>query len=128
MPILVLPFNYLVWHYTVAWGDLSRIYRDFLWFIYHFFSLPVLLKTLFSPWRRLGEAYPGRFNLSEIFASFFINTFMRLIGFLIRFLLVVFGTFVLFISMLIGFAVFIVWFALPFIVVASLLLGIKLLL
>lgn len=128
MPILVLPFNYIVWHYTLAWVDLSRICRDLIWFIYNFFSLSVLMKTLFSPWRRLGETYPDHFNLSEIFASFFINSFMRLIGFIIRLLLIIFGSLALFVSVLLGMVIFVIWLFLPLITIAGLIFGIKLLL
>ena len=53
---------------------------------------------------------------------------MRLIGFLIRLSLIIFGSLVFFVFVLVGLTVFIIWFVLPFVIISGLILGIKLLL
>lgn len=127
MPLLALPFEYLWWHYTLAWRDLGAIWGNYLWFIYHFFSIPVLIRTLFSPWKRLGESYPERFNLGATLATFFINSLMRLIGGVIRLALLIFGFAVYLLVILLGVITFVLWLVLPLIIILALILGLALL-
>lgn len=113
MPLLALPFNYLWWHYTLAWRDLWGIFSNFIWFLYHFFSLPVLVRTLFSPWKRLGEVYPDHFDLGATLATFFINSLMRFVGLLFRVVLICFGSLVLVVTCVLAVIMFAIWLALP---------------
>lgn len=126
MPLLALPFDYLWWHYGAAWRDLLAIWGNFLWFVYHFFSLPVLSRTLFSPWKRLGEAYPERFDLGGALATFFINSLMRLIGAAIRLILLGSGVLVCALVIALGLAALVLWLVVPLIIVSALVLGLAL--
>lgn len=126
MPLFILPFDYLRWHYTLAWRDLILISRNFLWFSYHFFSLPVLVRTLFAPWRRLNEAYPVGFDLGGFLSALFINMLMRLIGFWLRTIMIIVGLAVCLLLFLFSLAVFIVWLFLPFLLLTAMLLGLVL--
>lgn len=126
MPLLVLPFNYLWWHYTLAWRDLGLIYRNFLWFTYHFFSLPVLARTLFAPWKRLGESYPTHFDLAATLSTLLINSLMRIVGFLFRSVMLIVGVAVWGAVFSLGLLVFVLWLVLPVLVVFIFILGIKL--
>lgn len=126
MTLLVLPFSYLSWHYSRAWVGLWAIQRNLIWFIYHFFSLDVLSRTLFAPWRRLGEVYPERFSLSVYLSAFFINSLMRLIGLVARLSVIIFGYLVLFLTCLLGVFSFLVWLFLPFLLLIGFVLAIRL--
>lgn len=77
---------YLFWHYTRAWLDIARLYSNFAWFLYHFFSIRILLGTLFSPWKRLHEG--RREAEAGILGAFLINSIARVVGALIRFVTV----------------------------------------
>lgn len=59
------------------------IWRSLLIIVAQEFSLTLLLKTLFAPWRR-DIAPPGR-SLDEILRNLLLNLVSRFIGFLVRF-------------------------------------------
>lgn len=88
--LLFLPY-YIRWHYTRALSDLFQNCKHFLVFTFSFFSIEQLLKTLFSPWRRLGQTYSGGFDIEDFFGSVIVNTLMRLLGFFIRLIVIVVG-------------------------------------
>ena len=76
--------DYFFWHYSLALAAWWRIYGNLLWFLYHFFSLPIIIRTLFAPWRRLAEPYPKGFNPAATAETLVVNGLMRLIGLIIR--------------------------------------------
>src|SRR3989344_5345808 len=82
MSYLQLPFSYLLWHYTSAWGDLLRLYRNLTWFLWNFFSIRILAGTLFSPWHRLRES--SRKETAGLLGSLIINLILRGIGCVMR--------------------------------------------
>lgn len=118
--------SYLIWHYTSAFADLLFLYRNFLWFIAHFFSFSTLLKTLISPWRRLGERYRGGFHPSAWLETLLVNFFMRVIGLVFRLVLLGVGA-VVWLLVLIGSLLFLViWPFLPLAIFSLIWLGIQL--
>ncbi len=82
--------------------------------VIHFFSLPILLTTLFSPWKRLtnDEEVVG-FNLERWFQQVSFNLISRGIGFFVRFFLFLFGLVALFLVFVGGLVGFIIWLAIP---------------
>lgn len=120
--IVQLPPLYLLWHYTVAWVDLVRLYQNFCWFLWHFFSIGVLFRTLFSPWRRLHEEKSK--DAAGLFGSVIMNLMLRTVGFGARFVTILFG-FVTIILLSVCFIVLLlIWPFLPLVVVALLTQGI----
>ena len=88
-----------------------------MWFGYHFFSVPLLLKTLIRPIYRIHEsAPPGTgINLELFFENVAINIFSRIIGFFLRVFLILVGALYQIIMIIIGLIFFILWFFLPII-------------
>ena len=108
--------TYLVWHYSAALVAWRRIYGNILWFLSHFFSVALLFRTLFSPWRRLAENYPGRLVPTAIAETLVVNFLMRLVGLTIRVIFLSFAFAVLAGAFLLGWIVLIVWLLTPFLI------------
>ena len=124
--VLSVFIQYWVWHYTRAVDDFTRVWKNILAFIPHFFSLTLLLRTIFSPWRRLGEGYKKGFNLTEFFETAVVNILMRCIGFLFRSVCIVFALMGMFFVLVFGGALFIAWLLMPIILPALLFFSISL--
>lgn len=105
--------NYLEWHYLYAPKRLLTIFKNFLIFIFHFFSIKELLSHLFAPWKRMTlEKGPG-FDLEEWFRVFSFNLISRLMGALARSTLIFLGLIIIFI-LLLSFPLFwLLWFLVP---------------
>jgi hypothetical protein len=127
MGVLFLPWHYLFWHYCLAWLDIGRLYYHFVVATARFFSLHILIRTWWSPWRRLGEAYPQRFSPNEFLAALLVNTLMRLVGVVIRSVLLVVGVAATVVVALLGLVAIVLWLLLPAIIAALLLVGLLLL-
>lgn len=106
---------YLMWHYSRSLRDYVRVATDFLWFLFHFFSLGILIRTLFSPWRRMGERYKGAFDPGALIATFIVNTLMRIVGFVIRMGVIIVGVITLILIVPLLVLLFFIWLALPII-------------
>ncbi len=118
-------FDYLSWHYTRAFRDIGSVWLNFMWFILHFFSIPLLLRTLFSPWRRVSAGHK-KGDLEDYAQAIAFNLMSRLVGFLVRIVLVVVGLIALTLLIL-GFVVFLIaWSFLPFAAVFSMMWGFSL--
>lgn len=114
---LFIPY-YITWHYGKAFSDIFRIFGNLIWAVANFFSIKILLKTLFAPWRRLQEEKkkPG-FDLEEWAGNFIVNELMRVVGFLIRIFTIALG--LISIIMIVGLelAVLTLWFMMPLLLV-----------
>ena len=84
MSLLYVIHGYVHWHYGAAYKDMTRIWFNLMWFVAHFFSIPILFKTLFAPLNRLNEEYNKEDSLEGKAGTIVVNIFVRLIGFLLR--------------------------------------------
>ncbi|MEK7575131.1 MAG: hypothetical protein AAB511_02785 [Patescibacteria group bacterium] len=112
--VQVLSF-YILWHYTKAWQDLFRIISNYLWFVSNYFSIGLLWRTLFDPWRRMSIV-GGKGSKDSFVGAILINTFMRAVGFLIRTVTILGGLFVLLIAVSLSCILILAWAFLPVIV------------
>lgn len=115
--------HYLLWHYTTAFGELWHIFKNFIWFVVHFFSLPELLRTFFSPWKRMTEDRGERFNFEDLASYVIINLFSRLVGMLMRGTIILAGLVTLCVLILGALLVYLFWIFAPACLVASLYYG-----
>ncbi len=117
MALGIILKNLFVWVYFVAPLQFIKIWSDFIWFIYHFFSIRILVTTLFSKWQRIGEVRTKR-GFEELFSVFVINSLMRIVGFIVRSIVIIAGLITLLLAVLLGIILFILWFILfPLIVI-----------
>jgi ATP-dependent Clp protease ATP-binding subunit ClpC len=108
--------EFLAWHYSEGLNlYLKRWYLLMAWIV-HYFSLPLLLPTLFYPWKRLvdDEKTPG-FNLEVAFRRLTFNLISRCIGAVVRLFLLIFGLLAFFPTFLVGLIGLLFWIILPFI-------------
>lgn len=120
--------HYFLWHYSIALVRFTSIYRDLVFFVADFFSLPILLKSFLAPWRRLSEPYPeDKFNISEILAVFVVNSLMRLVGIIMRAFIIVIGLVALVVIIILYPVLLVLWLALPLAIVILLAAGFRLL-
>jgi len=77
--------SFFGWYYTDGLRALFRITKDILRFIVRYFSLALLLRTFFAPWRRDVEIrdWHGLHPLRALH-MFFDNFFARVMGMLMR--------------------------------------------
>lgn len=71
---------------------IMKSWKNLLRFIPFYFSTPLLLKTLFYPWRRVywQKSHPG-FDLNETLEIFISNSLSRVMGVLIRLPMILLG-------------------------------------
>ena len=77
-----MSLEFFRWWYTRAWSRALKQLEDKLRGIEQAFSVGILLRTLFSPWRRI-VTYPGS-SLAEYFRALVDNLVSRFVGFFVR--------------------------------------------
>ncbi|HLE48821.1 MAG TPA: AAA family ATPase [Patescibacteria group bacterium] len=106
--------DFIRWHYTDGLLFYIRRWIYSVKYIEHYFSLPLLISTLFSPWKRL-VAYDNKpgFSISRAFENFTFDLISRGIGAVVRGLLFVAGSVVLVFVFLGGGLGVLIWLLLP---------------
>ncbi|KKT74940.1 MAG: hypothetical protein UW71_C0011G0010 [Parcubacteria group bacterium GW2011_GWB1_44_7] len=124
MKFPILATKYLVWHYGEALTDWWRIVGNFIWFFFHMFSIGLLLRTLFSPFKRLQEERKkGSWKFENWGGAIIINVLMRLVGFSVRTMFIVVGLIFIIFTAMVGAIAFVFWLILPLIVAFLLVFG-----
>jgi hypothetical protein len=85
------------------------------------FSVPLLLQTLFSPWRQI-VSYGGR-SLSDRLRSVLDNTISRLVGAVVRLLVIAAAGIIMLVTAVGGAALAVAWPFLPLIAIGLMLRG-----
>jgi hypothetical protein len=119
-------FGYLKWHYSKAIYSLTEIWGNFLYFIFEFFSISLLFKNFFDPWKRMSDQYPKNFDLKKYFYAFVTNIIVRIVGIIMRTVLIIIGLSCYILTAIFYPIVIIVWLVLPFILLAMFGLGLSL--
>ena len=105
--------EYFWWHYTKAIGEIFDMWKNFLWFLSHYFSIRIFLKTLAAPMWRLQEKGGRGFRPEEWAQNFLMNIMMRIVGFFARSFMLIIGFSVLTLTFVSLPFVMILWLALP---------------
>ncbi len=109
--------EYLLWHYSTALIDFARAASNYFWFLWNFFSIELLARSFFVPWKRLGETQ-GNFVARAI-----VGVVMRAIGVTARLGLFALAALSFAAALLVALALLALWLALPFVVGFLLFIG-----
>lgn len=106
--------SFLSWHYTQGISYYFQRYLFSLQWISHYYSLGLLLTSLFSPYKRIvnTEKKPG-FDVGRWFEKISFNIVSRFIGAIVRLILFVAGCFSLLVVGVMGVLGFLIWLLIP---------------
>ncbi len=110
---------WIIWHYGEMTNRLFQIWKNFLRFNLEYFSVPLLISTLFCHWRNYREFYPREINLKKYFLIFSSNIISRIVGAIARFIVIIIGSVAEIIIFATGAAVLAIWLVLPFLAIFS---------
>lgn len=117
----------LIWQFFDVPKAILKAWQDFLWFNLNYFSVPTLLKTYFSHWRRYRYPYGKAFEFWKNIETFVFNMMSRIIGAILRTVFIIIGLAIEILIILIGMIIFLGWLVLPFFLIFGLIFGISLL-
>ncbi len=118
--------HYILWHYTKAFGEIRHVWSNFFWFVLYFFSIPQLLRSYFSPWKRMTEERGKTFNFEDLAGFIIINLISRLVGALLRSFIILAGILALIIVSLGRIVTYIFWLLAPLLLLACMFYGLVL--
>jgi len=119
-------FQYLIWHFVDTPRAFARAWRNYLYFVLNYFSVPLLLKTFFSHWHRYASSYGKGFNPRRYVETFVLNAMSRVIGMILRSVFVTLGLAAEVFVFAIGLAILLLWIILPVLLVAGFIFGVRL--
>jgi len=119
---------FLKWYFFKAPVKIIKIWRNYLMFGLNYFSIGLLLKTYFSYWRKYSWSYGRGFDLNRYLMAFSSNLISRIIGVIIRTVLIITGIIFEILIFILGLIAFLGWFVLPIIIFSLYALGFELLL
>ncbi len=117
MFFLTIVQDYIIWHYTTALVSFVRVYKNFWWFLTQYFSIPQLLNSLISPYKRIQERRGSLFDIEGWMGYIVINLLSRGIGLVTRMIIICSGLF-----SLVGFSILAVLVYALFIIAPALIL------
>ena len=127
MLFLSIVQHYFLWHYSRALKDVFHVWLNLLWFILHFFSIPQLLRSWASPWKRITTERGEKWNFEDLAGYLLIGLISRLIGFVIRTVVIVAGLLATLVVVLLGFMTYLFWITAPISIIGILVAGLTLL-
>ena len=115
--------TYFYWWYAeepvYLWRAINIVTKK----IFHSFSVPLLLRTLFDPWKR--DAVTAEGSLQTIYQVWLNNLISRFIGFFVRFFTILTGLILTLLFFMTATFFFLAWLILPVIIIYLLVSGIE---
>lgn len=102
----------LSWWYGDGWRQRAAIVKERLVSTIDYFSIDLLLKTLFAPYRQIS-AGSVRGSLDVKWRAFVDRTISRCIGAIIRTTMIIIGTLVIIFHSVIGLLILALWVVVP---------------
>ena len=83
MPVVVF-YEYIAWQFGEGVREYLGAWQNIHWFLWRVFSVSLLLRTFFAPFRRTSESYGRGFDPSAMAQTFLLNLITRFVGMLVR--------------------------------------------
>ncbi len=115
---------WFLWQFYEAPKFLVSVWKNYFFFAADFFSLPLLLRSILSPWRKYRWVYPKITDFTEFLNTLFSNVFSRIVGAFMRIILIIAGIIFQAIVIVAGFAVILAWYLVPLTALAGILFAI----
>lgn len=115
------------WYFFEASTGILRAWKNLILFNLNYFSIPLLLKTLFSPWRGYSYSYGRGFDFNRYIEAFFSNLIFKILGAVIRSALIFIGLLTQVFIFFAGVIILIGWLLLPVFLIAGLIFGFRIL-
>ena len=122
--MLMLMVGFLQWWYTRGWARFMEGFLNRLRGLTDFFSLGLLVKTFFSPFRQISAYGDDNASLQQQFAQFWDKMLSRIIGAVVRFMIIIGGIVTLFVVTTVGFVLTLAWPLMPLMPIAGVVLSI----
>jgi hypothetical protein len=119
----MLAIELIGWWYGQGWIRTVRMLRRRLMRVSQMFSVPILLRTLFAPWRRI-MTQPGP-GIDAQIRALGDNMISRAVGFVVRLLVLLTASILLLGTMIIGFIELVAWLLLPPMILVAIVMGVR---
>lgn len=119
--------DFFLWYYSRAFYEIISVWMNLMWFITHFFSMPLLLKTLFAPWKRMTDSNRHT-GLEDLLATIVMNIMTRVFGAIIRICIITVGLLILLFGIVALCLIVLSWVILPLLLLYSMLYGVLIML
>jgi len=123
----LLLFRYAKWHYLEATRDILKGWGNILWFNLNYFSVFLLLRTFFSPWRGIQWRKRRGFYPGDMLSTLISNLISRILGAIVRSFLIIAGLLGAAVFFVLGIFLLIFWLFLPLVIFMGFMYGIILL-
>lgn len=123
MELLTTSLGYLKWHYTRALVATFALWKNILVFLFNFFSIKNLIGNFSTPWKRLADTYPKKFNIKIYSSIFLVNSIMRIVGMFLRSIVILLGLTCCIIYVILLPLSLLIWLALPIVVIYLIITG-----
>ena len=117
---------WLAWHFWEVPKEIVAGWKNFLLFNLESFSIVLLVKTLFSYWHKYSWSYGRGFDFKVYLEAALSNLISRIIGAIIRIILIVIGIVSELFIFFAGLIILLAWLLLPFIIIVGIVFGFSL--
>ena len=114
----------LTWWYSAGWKSFGKILLQKLTISEDFFSIDILLGSLFAPFKQISADYGSGGTLQMKIQAWFDKLFSRFIGAIIRTLLIFVGTAWILIQALVDIILLAIWPFVPVLPIIGLFLAV----
>ena len=109
--------EFFKWWYGAGWARAAKDAVDLVKKVELSFSLSVLLRTLFSPWKMIVTE-PGR-SMDEKMRAMLDNLVSRTVGFFVRIFSLFAALVLMFMAVIVGVVISVSWPLLPLLIILS---------
>ena len=114
------------WYYKEAIRNILKGWKNFIIFASEYFSIPLLFKTLFAPWKRDITKKPRGLDFKKLFEYISFSLISRIIGFGVRIITIFAGILFFLLIVVLGLLFFLIWLFLPLIFIGLFILALGL--